>query len=46
MNLKLIKHRFSEFIQLFAKEEFNLVMQYLELVLEEYNEDPRVLYGI
>jgi hypothetical protein len=45
MNLKVVKNRFSEFIQQFTKDEFNLVMQYLELVIEEFNEDSHFLYG-
>jgi hypothetical protein len=37
IDLREIKRRFSLFLGQFADDEFALVMQFLELILEEYN---------
>jgi hypothetical protein len=45
MNLKIIKNRFSTFLQQFQHEDIKLVMQFLELIVAEYNDNPNMILG-
>jgi hypothetical protein len=46
MNTKIIRVRFSRFLEEFDKNEFKMVMQFLKLVLMEYDENPLSVFGI
>jgi hypothetical protein len=45
MNTKIIRVRFSHFLGEFEKNEFKMVMQFLKLVLMEYDENPLSILG-
>jgi hypothetical protein len=45
MNLKRIKERFIIFLKQFNENEIDLVMLYLEMVVDDYNNDAKRLLG-
>lgn len=45
MNLKEIKLRFSTFLNQFNKDDIKLLMQFLEMIVDEYNSNPYKLFG-
>ncbi len=40
MNLLEIKRRFARFVHSFDPKDVALLLQYMELALSEYNQDP------
>jgi hypothetical protein len=46
MNLKEIKLRFSVFLNQFSKDDIKLLMQFLEMIIDEYNSNPFKLFGL
>ena len=40
MNLTEIKLRFSVFMNQFNKDDIKLLMQFLEMIIDEYNSNP------
>ena len=46
MNLLEVKKRFSEFVDSFeGRQSVELMMQYVELALSEYNANPHLFLG-
>ncbi len=44
-NLKRIKNLFLEFLKQFQVEEYKLLMQFLQLLIDKYNSNPATLFG-
>jgi hypothetical protein len=47
MNLRAIKLECRKFLNKFDRKDFTMVMQYLELLLDDYNTNPdKIMNGI
>ena len=45
-SLKRIKHLFHVFLKQFQVDEYKLLLQFLQLLIDKYNSNPAALFGI